>query len=103
MLAAPVKLSDADITSELAKLGSGWAKGGDASRSTITKTYMFEDFHKAFAWMTVMKPIIDEADHHPEWFNVYNKVQVVLSTHDCGGLSEKDFSLASKMEEQMKK
>uniref|UniRef100_A0A182XXU4 4a-hydroxytetrahydrobiopterin dehydratase n=1 Tax=Anopheles stephensi TaxID=30069 RepID=A0A182XXU4_ANOST len=71
---------------------SGWTmvEGRDA----IYKEFLFGDFNEAFGFMTRVALKADKMDHHPEWFNVYNKVQVTLATHDCGGLSERDVKLA---------
>lgn len=63
-------------------------------RDAIQKTYKFADFNAAWGFMTRVALAADKADHHPEWSNVYNKVEIILSTHDAGGLSEKDISLA---------
>jgi 4a-hydroxytetrahydrobiopterin dehydratase len=101
-LAPPVKLRSTQVEEELKVLSSGWRKGEDPTRDTITKTFLFKDFKEAWAFMNSLYRFIDETDHHPEWFNVYNKVQVTLSTHDCQGLSVKDFRLAYKMEEHAK-
>lgn len=60
---------------------------------------MFDNFLQAFHFMTATATVAEEMCHHPEWFNVYNKVDVVLSTHDVGGLSVNDFTLAAKMDE----
>jgi 4a-hydroxytetrahydrobiopterin dehydratase len=71
---------------------SGWseAEGADA----ITRTFEFADFNQAWGFMTRVALAADKADHHPEWSNVYNKVEIVLSTHDAGGVSDKDVALA---------
>uniref|UniRef100_A0A182PBJ8 4a-hydroxytetrahydrobiopterin dehydratase n=1 Tax=Anopheles epiroticus TaxID=199890 RepID=A0A182PBJ8_9DIPT len=71
---------------------NGWTmvEGRDA----IYKEFLFGDFNEAFGFMTRVALKADKMDHHPEWFNVYNKVQVTLATHDCGGLSERDVKLA---------
>jgi len=61
----------------------------DASgRNAIKKTFMFADFSQAWSWMSRVALLAEKMNHHPEWFNVYNVVEVTLSTHDCGGLSE---------------
>uniref|UniRef100_A0A182QBD3 4a-hydroxytetrahydrobiopterin dehydratase n=1 Tax=Anopheles farauti TaxID=69004 RepID=A0A182QBD3_9DIPT len=75
---------------------AGWTmvEGRDA----IYKEYLFGDFNEAFGFMTRVALKADKMDHHPEWFNVYNKVQVTLATHDCGGLSERDVKLAQFLE-----
>ena len=64
----------------------------------IVKTFHFSDFGEAFAFMTRVAIAADKADHHPEWFNVYNRVEVTLTTHDAGGLSARDVALATEME-----
>jgi len=63
-------------------------------RDAITKTLKFKDFNAAFGFMTRVALEAEKADHHPEWFNVYNTVEITLSTHDAGGLSDKDIALA---------
>ena len=76
---------------------SGWKKA-DEDRDAIFKAFKFEDFSTAFAFMSAMATVAEKADHHPEWFNVYNKVEVTLTTHDAGGVTEKDVSLARAMD-----
>ncbi|XP_060067608.1 pterin-4-alpha-carbinolamine dehydratase-like [Ylistrum balloti] len=91
------KLSDAerqDLLSPLKAAGWNEVEGRDA----IYKEFLFKDFNEAFGFMTRVALLADKMDHHPEWFNVYNKVQVTLSTHDVGGLSTRDVKLASFME-----
>lgn len=75
----------------------GWAdvEGRDA----ITKTYRFKNFRQAFGFMAQAALIAEKMDHHPEWSNVYGKVEVVLTTHSAQGLSLLDISLAKKMDE----
>jgi len=63
-------------------------------RDAIAKTFRFADFNAAFGWMTRIALAAEKADHHPEWFNVYNRVDVTLSTHDAGGVTELDVALA---------
>ena len=63
-------------------------------RDAIQKSFKFADFNQAWGFMTRVALAAEKADHHPEWFNVYNRVEIVLSTHDAGGLSEKDIALA---------
>ena len=88
------KLSKTEVTNKLKKL-SGWKlmKG----RNAITKTFKFKNFTEAFGWMTSMALYAEKKDHHPEWFNVYNTVEVTLSTHDAGGVTQLDIDLAKKM------
>ena len=70
----------------------------DPERDAILRDFVFKDFKTAFAFMTQVAQAADEQDHHPEWFNVYNKVNVLLTTHDCQGLSQRDFKLAKVMD-----
>jgi 4a-hydroxytetrahydrobiopterin dehydratase len=63
-------------------------------RDAIAKSFKFADFNAAFAFMARVALKAEKMDHHPEWFNVYNKVDIVLSTHDAGGLTSRDVELA---------
>ena len=63
-------------------------------RDAIKRDFKFADFNQAWGFMTKVALAAEKADHHPEWSNVYNKVEIVLSTHDAGGLSDKDVALA---------
>ena len=72
----------------------GWTGGDDF----ITKIFKFKDFIEAFSFMTNIAMIAEKMDHHPEWYNVYNRVDITLRTHDSGGVTEKDISLAKAME-----
>jgi 4a-hydroxytetrahydrobiopterin dehydratase len=74
-----------------------WA--GASGRDAIARKFAFEDFSAAFAFMTRVALLAEKMDHHPEWFNVYNKVDVTLSTHDAGGVTDKDIAMAKAMEE----
>ncbi|WP_295145655.1 4a-hydroxytetrahydrobiopterin dehydratase [uncultured Reyranella sp.] len=71
---------------------TGWKKV--RGRDAIQKSFRFADFNEAWGFMARVALAAEKADHHPEWSNVYNKVEIVLSTHDAGGLSEKDVALA---------
>jgi 4a-hydroxytetrahydrobiopterin dehydratase len=64
----------------------------------LCKTFKFKNFISAFGWMSQVAIWAEKLNHHPEWFNVYNKVEVELTTHDASGISELDFKLAEKME-----
>ena len=75
---------------------NGWSLTPD--KSGMHKTYRFTDFPAAIAWMTQIAFVAERLNHHPEWKNVYNRVEVVLTTHDAGGLTEKDTDLASRMD-----
>lgn len=68
-------------------------------RDAVTRAFMFDDFNEAFGFMTKVALAAEKADHHPEWFNVYNKVEITLTTHDAGGLSERDVVLAGFIEQ----
>jgi 4a-hydroxytetrahydrobiopterin dehydratase len=89
------KLSGEARGSALTRL-HGWSevKGRDA----ITKKFVFADFNQAFGFMTRAALVAEKLDHHPEWFNVYKTVEVTLSTHDAGGLTELDVKLAEAMD-----
>lgn len=89
------RLTGADRTSALAEL-SGWSEV--AGRDAIAKTFTFADFSEAFGFMTRVALAAEKADHHPEWRNVYKTVEVVLSTHDAGGLTKRDVALAKRMD-----
>ena len=66
-------------------------------RDAIQRSFKFADFNAAFGFMTRAALVAEKLDHHPEWSNVYNRVDVVLSTHDAGGLTERDIKLAEAM------
>ena len=89
------KLERAVIDDKLAGL-DGWALGGDAK--SITKTFKFGNFREAFGFMTESALAAEKFDHHPEWFNVYSRVDVTLTTHDAGGLTEQDFRMGKAMD-----
>ena len=72
-------------------------------RDAIEKNFVFKDFIGAFSWMSRISLIAEKMDHHPEWFNVYNKVNVTLSTHDAGGVTELDIKLAKEMDKSARK
>lgn len=80
----------------VAKL-DGWKIGG-GDRDTIEKTFKFADFKTAWGFMSSVALKAEAMDHHPEWFNVYNKVEVTLTTHDVDGVSDKDIELGSFMD-----
>jgi 4a-hydroxytetrahydrobiopterin dehydratase len=67
-------------------------------RDAIARTFKFGDFNEAFAFMTRAALLAEKMDHHPEWFNVYNRVEVTLSTHDAGGVTDKDIAMAKAMD-----
>jgi 4a-hydroxytetrahydrobiopterin dehydratase len=79
----------------LAKL-TGWSEV--EGRDAIAKTFVFRDFNAAFGFMARAALVAEKMDHHPEWRNVYKTVEVTLSTHDAGGLTERDTKLAEAMD-----
>ena len=87
------KLSTVDRETKLKKiLENGWLL--DESRDAISKEFQFKNFIEAFSWMTKIAFWAEKINHHPEWFNVYNRVEITLSTHDIGGLSDRDLKMA---------
>jgi len=84
------KLSENEIKNELAKL-----KGWKIVDGKLNRTFEFADFNEAFGFMTRVAMEVEKLNHHPEWFNVYNRVKIELVTHDVGGLSNFDFKLAN--------
>lgn len=89
----PVLTSD-EISSNLAKL-DGWTADKDVK--SISKSFKFGNFVDAFGFMTKIAIRAEKMNHHPEWFNVYNRVDVTLTTHDSGGVTELDVKLAETM------
>jgi len=93
------KLTEAQRKTALSGL-KGW-KPVDG-RDAIAKSFKFADFNAAFGFMSRVALMAEKSDHHPEWFNVYNKVDITLSTHDAGGVTEKDIALAKFIEQAAK-
>jgi 4a-hydroxytetrahydrobiopterin dehydratase len=93
-----MKLSDAEISSHLAQLPNWSLKNGKLHRE-----YKFANFAYAFGFMATAAPLIEKADHHPEWANVYNRVTVDLMSHDAQGITKKDVDLATLLESIAKK
>jgi 4a-hydroxytetrahydrobiopterin dehydratase len=88
------KLTEREISDRLPKLREWTVKDGKLHRE-----YKFPDFSLAIGFMMAAAVLIEKTNHHPEWFNVYNKVTVDLTTHDAGGITAKDFDLAATMEQ----
>ena len=84
-------LSEAEQTAALRTLNPKWKRRDEKG---IERTFLFKDFVSAFGFMSSVALLAEKSDHHPEWSNVYNRVVIYLSTHDCGGLSARDFELA---------
>ena len=89
------RLTDAEVSALLAEL-PGWSLREDGK--AIVRTFRFADFNEAFGFMTRVAIYADKADHHPEWFNVYNRVEMTLTTHDADGLSARDAAMARVIE-----
>ena len=83
------KLSDEELKKELANL-PGWS----IVNGKLHKDFVFKDFIEAFGFMSTAALHIEKMNHHPEWFNVYNKIKVDLTTHDAGGITQNDINLA---------
>ena len=92
------KLTDSQISEGLSKL-PGWK----VEHGKLHREYKFADFPHAIGFMTIAAPSIEKNDHHPEWANVYNRVTVDLVTHSAGGITQKDFDLAMRLEGIAKK
>ncbi|MGE3918473.1 MAG: 4a-hydroxytetrahydrobiopterin dehydratase [Hyphomicrobiaceae bacterium] len=90
------RLTDQDRSAALSAL-TGWTEV--AGRDAIQKTFRFKDFSEAFGFMARVALVAEKLDHHPEWRNVWSTVEVVLSTHDAGGLTSRDIALATRMDE----
>jgi 4a-hydroxytetrahydrobiopterin dehydratase len=91
-MSRPAKIGAAAALSQL----EGWSAVSE--KDAISKTFKFTDFNAAFGFMTRVALKADQLDHHPEWFNVYNRVEVVLTTHDAGGVSDLDVTMARFMD-----
>lgn len=95
------RLDDASLGSALSTLNDGldipWEIGGGKLR----KVFSFADFVEAFAFMTRVAMEAEKANHHPEWCNVYRKVEIMLTTHESGGITEKDLALAQAIERRL--
>ncbi len=88
------KLSEAEITARLAEI-SGW----ELIDGKLQKTFNLGTFVKAFGFMSSVALLAEAMNHHPEWSNVYNRVTIALNTHDVGGISALDFTLAERIED----
>lgn len=91
----PAPLTEPELAGALARL-AGWER--QSGRPAISKTYQFDDFRAAFAWMVRIAEVAERMNHHPEWTNIYNRVEVTLATHDAGAVTQLDVDLALAME-----
>lgn len=89
------KLTDIERTAALTALPE-WTH--EPLRDGITRAFKFSDFIDAFGFMTRVAILAEKGDHHPEWSNVYNRVEILLTTHDAGGLSQRDIDLATQID-----
>ena len=87
-----MKPLDPDTLQQHLKSLAGWRL--DGGRAALRRDFKFADFNQAFAFMTRVAMYAERHDHHPEWFNVYNRVEVTLTTHDAGGVTQRDIDLA---------
>ncbi|MGY2780390.1 pterin-4-alpha-carbinolamine dehydratase [Synechococcus sp. 63AY4M2] len=93
-MSRPVKLSEAEVQAKLENL-PGWS----LQDGKLHRQFQFRSFVEAFGWMSSVALVAESMGHHPEWTNVYNRVRVHLTTHDAGGITELDFTLAQRMNE----
>lgn len=93
-MSRPVKLSEAEVQAKLENL-PGWS----LQDGKLHRQFQFRSFVEAFGWMSSVAVVAESMGHHPEWTNVYNRVRVHLTTHDAGGITELDFTLAQRMNE----
>lgn len=93
-MARPTKLDDAELDDRLTKL-EGW----NLRDGKLHREYAFKSFQEAFGFMSAVALQAESMNHHPEWFNVYSKVVIDLTTHDAGGISSLDFTLAARCEQ----
>ncbi|GBL73155.1 putative pterin-4-alpha-carbinolamine dehydratase [Araneus ventricosus] len=97
MSSPKMKLSEEERSTKVSPLlNSGWSMV--ENRDAIYKEFLFKNFNEAFGFMSRISMQAEKMDHHPEWFNVYNKVQITLSSHDVSGLSDRDVRLANFIE-----
>jgi 4a-hydroxytetrahydrobiopterin dehydratase len=92
------KLTEQEIEGSLAALNASAASPWRVADGKLHKEFQFRDFSEAFGFMARAALVAESMDHHPEWCNVYNTVRVDLATHDAGGITELDFTLAGRME-----
>ena len=89
-------LQEQELTQILLKELNGWKMAPE--RSAIQKSFKFKNFNEAWGFMGRIALLAEKMDHHPEWFNVYNKVDIILTTHDADGVTERDVKMAKQIE-----
>ncbi len=92
------KLNDSEIKQALLNLNESCKKPWQIKDDKLHKSFKFNNFVAAFGFMSQVAILAEKADHHPEWFNVYNRVDIDLTTHEIGGISQRDFDLAQQIE-----
>ncbi|SFR01659.1 4a-hydroxytetrahydrobiopterin dehydratase [Poseidonocella sedimentorum] len=91
------QLTEADRAEALPELlAAGWTMAED--RDALQRRFAFKDFRAAFGWMTQVALLAEKFNHHPEWSNTYNRVEITLTSHDVGGLSQRDVTFARKID-----
>lgn len=91
------RLTRAEVDAALRGPAAGWALAHENGADCLKRAFAFADFSAAWGFMSRVALHAERADHHPEWHNVYNRVSVVLTTHDAGGLTQRDVALAEAM------
>ncbi|MAE52068.1 MAG: 4a-hydroxytetrahydrobiopterin dehydratase [Micavibrio sp.] len=92
-----VKQLPADTVDNALKSLTGWNLSADTK--SIHKDLKFQDFNQAWGFMNRVALLAEKMDHHPEWFNVYNRVEIKLTTHDAGGISDRDITMAKAIDQ----
>jgi len=97
------KLSDDETTALLASLNERCQKHWKIKNNALCKSFVFKSFTSAFRFMTAVAADAEKANHHPDWFNSFNKVEINLTTHEVGGITQRDFNLATGIEKRANK
>ena len=92
------RYNSSEVSDALDKLNSQLSSPWQLINNKLNKEFIFKDFVSAFGFMTSVAILAEKANHHPEWFNVYNRVNIELTTHEAGGITQKDFDLAHTIE-----
>lgn len=96
-MSTPIAYTETQIHAAQAHLHTDWQY--DAARPALKRCFVFADFNQAFGFMSRVALYAEMHNHHPEWFNVYNRVEVTLTTHDAGGISQRDIDMAQWMDQ----